>query len=569
MDTVGDEAPGERSVIVLLCRCEGEIQGAIDLERVRDCLLTHPRVGMASIHDSLCSKEGRSQMRKLCDKREGERVVIGACSPEVPEDPLRGDLEESGINGYLVEQVDIREQCAWVHPSVEPATAKATALIRGAIDRSLRQEPLEDLSFDMAGAALIIGCSRPGIQAAIKIVEAGFRVYLLDEEGRGHPPLERTPANQDFGLLAGHENAEILLNCSVEAIEGVFGRRQVKVHTVKGPAEFEVGTILVVIPREAFAEDSFSHSCPDNASLVTAAEFERLLTELESGVQSLRLFDGAHLSRIGFVQRVDDDEEAGRSAPEQSAFVALAITQALRLKKLRPDVKIDFYVHDTEGLLRTSKALSDSAARSGIKFSSLAAPPDITCENGKPLVRARLLGHDGSTDIESDLVVVIGGRKGPGIASKALELLHMGAGEDGTINDLARRPAADLNRGVFVIQTSESEEDAARAASHAESVASAMVRIMRQRTVKIPRHVARVQEFRCRGCGKCAKVCEHGAIKLVEKEKGEQIAQVDEQRCESCGLCRVACCNGAMALLGYTTTQLLAQMLGVIEEMSD
>jgi len=506
-------------------------------------------------------------MREFCDKRGRERVVIGACSPEVPENPLRGDLEEAGINGYLVEQVDIREQCAWVHSSIGPATAKATALIRGAIDRSLRQEPLEDLSFDIAGAALIIGCSEPGIQAAMKISEAGFRVYLIDEEGSGRSPTERTPADPDSGILAGHENVEILLNCHIEAIDGIFGRRHVKVHTAQGPREFEVGTILIVTPREASAEDSFDHSCSDSPSQITVAEFERLLMGLEKGMQPSRASDGAPLRRIGFVQRVDDDEEAGRAAPEQSAFIALAITQALRLKRLCPDTEIDFYVHDAEGLLRTSKALSNSAARSGVKFNSLAAPPDITSEDGRTLVRARRLGHDGSTDVESDLVVVVGDRRASGMASRALKLLHAGAGDGRTVGDFAGGQAADLNRGIFVIRTSDSKEGAARAVSETEPAVSAMVRIMRQQTVRVPRHVAHVQEYRCRGCGKCADICEHDAIKLVEKEKGEQVAQIDELRCEGCGLCRVACCNGAMALLGYTTTQLLAQMLGMIEEV--
>jgi heterodisulfide reductase subunit A len=549
LDVTTDKNSSERPVIVLLCRCEGEINGTIDLERVRDRLLAHPKVDAASIHDSLCSEEGRSQMREFCSKRGGKRVVIGACSPEVPENPLTEDLEEAGINGYLVAQVDIREQCAWVHPSGDPATAKATELVRGAIERSLKQEPLEDLTFDITGAALIIGRSELGARAAVKIAEAGFKVYLLDEEDSGSD------------TLAGHDDVEILTDCHIEGIDGIFGRRHVKVHTALGSRELEVGTILVVTPQE--------RSCSDNPNLIAVAEFERLLIRWEEGMQVLRPSDGAPLRRIGFVQHVEDEEEAGRAGPRQSAFIALAITQALRLKRLHPDMEIDFYVHDAEGLLRTSKALSDSAARSGIRFNSLATPPEITTEEGKTIVRAEHLGHDESTHVERDLVVVVGDRTAPDIASRALQLLHAGTGEGIAEGDFAGRQAADLNKGVFVIRTSNSNEAAGRAANDAESVASAMVHLMHQKTVRVPRHVAHVQEYRCRGCGKCTSVCEHDAIKLVEKEKGEQVAQIDEMRCEGCGLCRVACCNGAMALLGYTTTQLLAQMLGMIEEVGD
>ena len=563
----GDTDSGERSVIVLLCRCDGEVQGAIDLEKVRDRLLDHPRVDMASIHDSLCSNEGRSQMREFCSRRGRERVVIGACSPEALENPLRGDLEEAGINGYLIEQVDIREQCAWVHSSTGPATAKATALIRGAIDRSLRQEPLEDLSFDIEGAALIIGCSEPGIHAAKKIAEAGFKVHILDEEGGGRSSTEFAPANPEPGALTGHVNVETHLNCHIEAIDGVFGRRHVKVQTAQGSREFEVGTVLIVMSQEASVEGSIDHSRSHRPSQITIAELERLLMESEESMLPLRHSDGTPLRRVGFVQRVEDDENTGgKVAPVQSAFIALAITQALRLRELHPDMEIDFYVHDAEGLLRTSKALSDSAARSGIRFNSLAAPPDITLEEGKTLVRVTYLGHDEPTEVENDLVVVAGSRIVSGKALRALELLHAGIGSGIPVGDFVGGRASDLNRGIYVIQTSDSKESAERAGGEAELVASEMVRIMRQQIVRVPRHVAQVQEYRCRGCGKCVDICEHDAIKLVEKENGEQVAQVDELRCEGCGLCRVACCNGAMALLGYTTTQLLAQMLGMIGE---
>lgn len=569
MDVAEDKGSGERSVIVLLCRCNGEIDGTVNLERVRDRLLAHPKVGAVSIHDALCSEEGRAHMRELCGKRSGERVVTGACSPEVPENPLAEDLEGAGINIYLVEQVDIREQCAWVHPSVEPATAKATAMIRGAIERSLKQEPLEDLSFDITGAALIIGRTELGTRAAVKIAEAGFRVYLLDDEAVGGSLKEPASVDTDSDILASHDNVEVLTNCRIEGIDGIFGQRHVKVRTGQGSRDLEVGTILVVTRREVSAEDSSDHSCSHNPNLIAVAEFESILMKMEKGMQALRPSDGAPLRGIGFVQRVEDEEDAGRAGPRQSAFIALAITQALRLKRLHPEMDIDFYVHDAEGLLRTSKALADSAARSGIRFNSLAAPPEIMTMDGKTLVRAEHLGHDEPMQIERDLIVVVGDRRVPGIASRALQLLHAGTGEGMAEGDFAGKQAADLNKGIFVIRASDSNEAVERVTSDAESVASAMVRLMRQQTVRAPRHVAHVQEYRCRGCGKCTSVCEHDAIELVEKEKGEQVAQIDEKRCEGCGLCRVACCNGAMALLGYTTTQLLAQMLGIIEEVGD
>jgi heterodisulfide reductase subunit A-like polyferredoxin len=419
------------TVAVYLCRCKGEISQHVDLEGVAKRISVIPGVSIVEIHDALCSDEGRAFMMENERRVSSDRVVIGACSPEALDAPLTQNLSEVGVNKYLVDQVSLREQCAWVHSHKEEASSKAASLIRGSFQRVLKQEPLEDMTFQVTGATLIVGAGEPGLAAAKRIAASGFRAYIVDDakemlgddkswgtakassvEGLSQPPLSGTQLGDGVRLFLGAD---------IETIDGGVGKWVVKVKTPEGTECVEVGTILV--------------------------------TTQPSGRAS-----------------------GGKEEP-------------------------------------TATAPSDGTKR-------------------------------------------------------ILSMLHVGRGEDMTVRRLTARGVTELNRGLLVLESSMGMEDAVPALQDATDAADIFIGIMRKGVASIPRVIARVEEYRCRGCGKCADVCEYDAVSLVEREGGIRVAHIDESRCEGCGLCRVACCNGSMALLGYTTTQLLANMMGIIEEMS-
>lgn len=318
---------------------------------------------------------------------------------------MAAGLEEVGLNKYLLEQVDLREQCAWVHPDKDEATEKGAALIRGGVQRILKMEPLKDITFPILPAALIVGGGEAGIQAARDIASAGFKVCLVEE-------TESVAGPHPLG-----DNLDIFTDSLIEEIDGVFGNRHVSVRTPQGMKAFDVGTMLVEIgPRQ-----------------------------------------------------------------------------------LGPRTSSD----------RTDRRPDDSTAAEGME--------------------------------------------------RILKMLRIR-------RDLTTASPAKLHRGVAILGSVPGQAHASDPIAEAKAEAAEMIRLMRHKTATMPRTIASVEEFRCRGCGKCKEVCDYGAITIVEKEKGELVAKVDELRCEGCGMCRVACCNGAMALLGYTTTELLANMLGIVEE---
>lgn len=432
-----------------LCKCNGEISRHVDLDEVTKRIAILPNVRAVVCHDALCSEGGRVFVREVINANPSNRVVIGACSAEVLDVPLAVEFEAAGANKYLVEQIDIREQCAWVHPDIKSATAKATALVRGGIHRSLKQEPLEDLIFPVEGAALIVGAGEAGSIAAKTIAASGFKVYVIDKSGkvsgdegqidarsansncRGCKKLDSTecpipPTSDD---LKSDGRIQLHLDSEIEDIEGGVGRWRIRTRTPDGMQEFDVGTVIITTPP---------------------------------------------------VHRIS--ETSAESTP----------------------------------------------------------PPQ---GEGAP------------------------GREPSEEAKRIMDMIHVGRGEGRTVRHLVGRHLPELNRGILILESSLGQDNAICAVEDSGLAADALIDLMRKRTAKIPRIIARVEEFRCRGCGKCKEVCEYDAVTLEEREGGVKVAKIDEARCEGCGLCRVACCNGAMALLGYTTTQLLANMMGIIEEV--
>jgi heterodisulfide reductase subunit A len=139
-------------------------------------------VVVARDYKFMCSNTGQDLIRSDIEELGLNRVVVAACSPLMHEPTFRKACEEAGLNKYLFQMSNIREQCAWVHDDRRAATEKARALINGAIRRVACQEPLEPMVAKINPATLIIGGGIAGIQASLELAEAGHTVYLVERE---------------------------------------------------------------------------------------------------------------------------------------------------------------------------------------------------------------------------------------------------------------------------------------------------------------------------------------------------------------------------------------------------
>ncbi|MDK2922001.1 MAG: heterodisulfide reductase subunit [Desulfonauticus sp.] len=168
---------------VYVCRCGTNIAGVIDVEAVREFAEGLPDVAIARTDVFMCSDAGQEVIKK--DIREGlvDRVVVAACTPRTHEPIFRAALESAGLNRYLFELANIRDQGSWVHPhEPEAATEKAKKLVASAVAKAARLEPLEDKYVDVKQAALVIGGGIAGMSSALELAEMGYKVYLVEQK---------------------------------------------------------------------------------------------------------------------------------------------------------------------------------------------------------------------------------------------------------------------------------------------------------------------------------------------------------------------------------------------------
>jgi len=572
---------------VFLCGCKGEISKFLDLDAIKDLISRVPKVKSIGIHEALCSREGQEYLKEEMKKHAFDRVVVGACSPNIQGIIVGKALEESGLNKYLFEQVNIREQCAWVHPEKEIATRKALALVNGGIHRVQMLTAMEDIPISILPAALIIGGGVAGMQAALDIARAGFKVHLVERTkelgGRAYK-LSMTFPTHNCGIccmqyckecvftpkiedVLQEKNIDIMLNSEIEDIEGGFGNRHVKVNTPEGAKEFDVGTIIIATGSKTFDPKRIPELKYGHPDVLTTVELEQLIVkEREKGTGVKRPSDGKTPKTIDFIQCVGSRDKTKGNLHCSLVCCTYAIGQARELKKLIPDA--DVYIHyiDLRGPYRGFEEFYDAAKQEGIQFVR-GRVSDVSAKDGKLSVRAEDTDAGTLLGIDSDLVVLSVGQEPAEGSDKIVKMLHIQTDIDKFMKDINPMFPPELRRGIYVIGCAQGPKGIRYSVDDARTAAAEAIRIMHDGKVMMPRITARSDEYKCRGCGRCVETCEYEAISLVDDGKGGRIAKVDEIRCEGCGACAAACCNKAMILAGYAIPQVRETVKGVLEEV--
>jgi len=225
---------------VYICHCGGNISDTVLVEKVKDAMSKLENVKIVETVDYLCSTQGQSKIRSGIKDKGVNRVVVASCSPQLHLETFRRAVSEAGLNPYLLEMVNIREQCSWVHEDVEQATAKAIDVIRGAVERVKQLEELYPVKTVIKKDVLVIGGGIAGIQTALETANKGYKVYLAERSpciGGHMAQLSETFPTLDcsYCILAPrmvsagqHPNIKIVTMAEPVSLKGVPGDYRVK-----------------------------------------------------------------------------------------------------------------------------------------------------------------------------------------------------------------------------------------------------------------------------------------------------------------------------------------------------
>ncbi|MCK4835750.1 MAG: CoB--CoM heterodisulfide reductase iron-sulfur subunit A family protein [Candidatus Aminicenantes bacterium] len=261
---------------VFICHCGNNIAGTVDVKKVAEELAKYPGVAHSEDYIYMCSDPGQNKIIKAIKENKLDRVVVSCCSPTLHETTFRNACKSAGINPFLCEIGNIREQCSWVHPDTEKTTEKAIKITKSTVERVLRNHPLEPVSIPVTRRALVIGGGISGIQASLDLANSGYKVILVERSPSigGHMiQLSETFPTLDCSQciltpkmveVSKHKSIKLLTYSEVQEVSGYVGNFKVKI--LKKPT--------YVDPEKCTLCDECTKICP----VVVPNEFDLGLT---------------------------------------------------------------------------------------------------------------------------------------------------------------------------------------------------------------------------------------------------------------------------------------------------
>ena len=554
---------GERPRIgVFVCQCGINIGGIVDVPSVRDYAASLPFVEYASDNLYTCSQDTQEAIALVIREKGLNRVVVAACTPRTHESLFQETMASSGLNRYLFEMANIRNQDSWVHRD-EPhlATQKAKDLVRMAVAKAALLEPLEENEVEIRQRALVVGGGISGMVAARNLSEQGFEVLLVEKTsllGGQAINLYRTWKGEDVqahllrltNSVQSDPKIKVRLETEICNVEGFVGNFKTTLSSHTGEEGFEHGIAVIATGAQELKTHEYLHG--KDPRVVTHLELDRKFLNNDPSLHEIRT--------AVFIQCV------GSREPERPYCSRVCCTHsiesALHLKEINPDMNIFILYRD----IRTygeREYLYREARLAGIIFIpfSLDQKPKVS-SRGQALeieVRDNVLGQ--TIVIEADLLSLATAIV-PYRQDKLARMFKLPVNNDGFYIEAHAKlaPSDFATSGLFVAGMAHYPKPIDESTSQALAAASRAVTLLARKSVRISGLTARVNPALCSGCGVCSAICPYSAAMLVEKGQFFGTAEVNPAQCKGCGLCVASCRSGAMALGGFDEAQVIAMI---------
>lgn len=555
----------EPRIGVFVCHCGSNIAGFLDVDDVTGYASRLPHVAHAESNLYTCSQDSVEHITDQVLELGLNRVVVASCTPLTHEPIFRDSLRQAGLNPYLFEMANIRNQCSWVHSDDwEGSTLKARELVRMAVARAALLEPRPMVQVPVEQRALVVGGGPAGMTAALSLAEQGFPVELVERQGSlgGNLRHVRTPREgvDPKAMLArlltqveANRDIRVHLETEVMGTGGFLGNFTTSLQKADGTTTgIRHGvTILATGGREYRGED-YGYGLDDR--VMTQMEFEELLDEgrgLPISVAMIQCVGPAtdYCSRI---------------------CCTTALKNALALKERLGAAEIVIFHRDIRSY-GFKERLYERARQAGVVFVRYdeAEPPSVThgwqlgirCVDsalGRPLA------------FQPELLVLSMPVVPQTDAGDVAALFKVPIDQDGFFLEahVKLRPVDSACDGVFMAGMAHYPKLVDEAMVQAKAAASRAARVLSQEVLATGGRVATVDASKCTGCLTCVRICPFEVPRIDREQAGVGgllgAATIEATVCQGCGSCVAECPAQAIELKHFTNAQLHAKALALM-----
>ncbi len=578
-----DVTAEEPHIGVFVCHCGSNIGGYLDVPGVAKYARSLPGVVHAEDNLYTCSQDTIAHIIDRIRELKLNRVVVSSCTPLTHEPLFQDALRQAGLNPYLFDMANIRNQCSWVHTdNWEAATEKARSLTRMAVARAAKLEPLKTSEVPVNNTALIIGGGAAGMTVALTLAEQGFPIHLVEREARlggnlrhlryfvngGHgddqsytPPeyLAETVAKvREHPLITVHTNSNLM---ETGGFKGNFSST-----LQRDGQRFQVNHGVVIVATGGVEYKGHEYGYGSDPRIITQLEFEQLLADTQNSA--------AGTQQIVMIQCVGPAERFC-----SRLCCTTALKNALKVKELNPKADVTIIYRD----IRTygfKERVYTQAREAGVRFIhyDFDRKPEIRVGEpasdahasalGQPRLTVRVwervLGRE--VELAPDLLVL----STPVVPSPGTQelasRLKLPVDMDGFFLEahVKLRPVDFSADGFFMAGMAHYPKFLDETIAQAQAAASRAAIVLTQETMLTNAQVAVVDPLQCVGCLTCVRICPYGVPRISNDYTGigsiMGAAYIETAVCHGCGTCVSECPARAIQLMHYTDAQTISKL---------
>ncbi len=557
---------------VFVCHCGSNIGGVINCKGLAEFAKALPNVAYAEDYLYACAETGLISLKNAIQEHGLNRVVIASCTPRTHEPLFRESISEAGLNPFLFNFVNIREQCTWVHMD-QPVEAfeKAKDLISMGVAKAVKLEPLDMITIVITPAALVIGAGVTGMSAALSLSRQGFKTYLVEKEeklgGRLNSLYKLFPHDMEAselleklkGQVGKVRNLEVYKAANVKEIRGYVGNFSVEIALNGSVINLIVGTIIVAVGASLFTPTNlFGY---DSKKRITQHELESKLKNKE--------LDAKNTVMIQCVGSRNDERPYCASV-----CCMTALKNALIIKNINPKANIVILYRDMYAPGTLYEDYYRKARLNGILFIRYDLDKEPVVEENQIKVFDVNIGEE--IIIPYDLLVL----STPLIANIDNKELAQDLKVPLEMNEffleahVKLRPVDFATEGVFIGGSAKWPVDVSGAITQGYATAARASTILSKKELEVSGSIAEIDESKCKGCGDCRDICLYNAIETIEMIEAQFAYETvrdsiepavslvrDKSRvlpavCKGCGVCVGICPNEALTLKQFKDQQL-------------